>query len=98
MTSADGAPRAVHVVVPLANPRAVGSADVVMVCGGGFLTDSFPGQAWPVFERRQLFARPVVDYGFRPSRRLRMLGFLSGFRTGLSTPVDRRTSQFVQTS
>jgi glycosyltransferase involved in cell wall biosynthesis len=47
---------------------------------------------------RWLFAGPVVDYGFKPSRRIRMLGFLRGFRTGMSMPVDRRTSQFVHTS
>jgi hypothetical protein len=47
---------------------------------------------------RWLFAQPVVDYGFKPSRRVRMLGFLRGFRAGMSMPVNRRTSQFVQTS
>ncbi|MGH9421007.1 MAG: glycosyltransferase family 2 protein, partial [Thermoanaerobaculia bacterium] len=45
---------------------------------------------------RWLFAQPVVSYGFKPARRVRMLGFLRGFRAGMSMPVDRRTSQFVQ--
>jgi glycosyltransferase involved in cell wall biosynthesis len=45
---------------------------------------------------RWLFAQPVVAYGFKPARRVRMLGFLRGFRAGMSMQVDRRTSQFVQ--
>jgi polysaccharide pyruvyl transferase WcaK-like protein len=35
----------------LANSQAVKNADLLVVSGGGFLTDVFPGQAWPVFER-----------------------------------------------
>jgi len=35
----------------LVNAGAVQNADMLVVCGGGFLTDAFPGQAWPVFER-----------------------------------------------
>jgi glycosyltransferase involved in cell wall biosynthesis len=45
---------------------------------------------------RWLFAQPVVAYGFKPARRVRMMGFLRGFRAGMSMQVDRRTSQFVQ--
>jgi Predicted glycosyltransferases len=46
--------------------------------------------------RRWLFGQPVVAYGFRPARRVRMLGFIRGFRAGMSMQVNRRTSQFVQ--
>jgi glycosyltransferase involved in cell wall biosynthesis len=48
--------------------------------------------------RRWIFAQPVVDYGFKPSRRVRMLGFMRGFNAGLRLPVDRQTSQFMQNS
>jgi glycosyltransferase involved in cell wall biosynthesis len=48
--------------------------------------------------RRWMFAQPVIDYGFKPPRRVRMLGFLRGFHAGLRMPVDRRTSQFVKIS
>jgi GT2 family glycosyltransferase len=45
---------------------------------------------------RWMFGRPVMDYGFQPGRRVRLFGFLSGFKAGLSTPVDKRTGHFVQ--
>jgi Predicted glycosyltransferases len=45
---------------------------------------------------RWLFAQPVVIYGFKPPRGVRMLGFLRGFRAGMSMRVNRRTSQFVE--
>jgi Uncharacterized conserved protein len=35
----------------LSNRESVASADMLVVSGGGFLNDIFPGQAWPVFER-----------------------------------------------
>lgn len=45
---------------------------------------------------RWMFTHPVMDYGFRPGRRVRLFGFLSGFMAGLSTPVDKRTGHFIQ--
>ncbi len=35
----------------LANAEALESADFLLVSGGGFITDAFPGQAWAVLER-----------------------------------------------
>jgi polysaccharide pyruvyl transferase WcaK-like protein len=35
----------------LANSETIASAKMLVVSGGGFLNDVFPGQAWPVFER-----------------------------------------------
>src|SRR6478672_11478306 len=35
----------------LVNPEALANADMLIVSGGGFITDVFPGQAWPVLER-----------------------------------------------
>lgn len=46
--------------------------------------------------RRWLFGQPVMDYGFQPGRRVRLAGFTSGFKAGLSTPLDKRTGHFVQ--
>ena len=45
---------------------------------------------------RWMFGRPVMDYGFQPGRRVRLFGFLSGFKAGISTSVDKRTGHFVQ--
>lgn len=45
---------------------------------------------------RWMFGHPVMDYGFQPGRRVRLFGFLSGFKAGISTPVDKRTGHFVQ--
>lgn len=45
---------------------------------------------------RWTFTHPVMDYGFRLGTRVRLSGFLSGFKAGLATPVDRRTGHFVQ--
>jgi GT2 family glycosyltransferase len=45
---------------------------------------------------RWIFRRPVMDYGFQPGRRVRLMGFLNGLKAGLSTPVDKRTGHFVQ--
>ncbi len=44
---------------------------------------------------RWVFAEPVVKYGFKPSRRVRLSGFLRGFSAGLKLPVDRRTGKFA---
>jgi Uncharacterized conserved protein len=35
----------------LVNAESIAKADMLVVSGGGFLNDIFPGQAWPVFER-----------------------------------------------
>jgi polysaccharide pyruvyl transferase WcaK-like protein len=35
----------------LVNTESILKADMLVVSGGGFLNDVFPGQAWPVFER-----------------------------------------------
>lgn len=45
---------------------------------------------------RWMFGHPVMDYGFQPGRRVRLFGFLSGFKAGVSTSVDKRTGHFVQ--
>jgi GT2 family glycosyltransferase len=45
---------------------------------------------------RWMFGHPVMDYGFQPGRRVRLSGFLNGFKAGISTSVDRRTGHFVQ--
>lgn len=45
---------------------------------------------------RWMFGRPVMDYGFQPGRRMRLLGFLSGFKAGISTRVDKHTGHFVK--
>lgn len=45
---------------------------------------------------RWMFGHPVMDYGFQPGRRVRLFGFLNGFKAGISTPVDKRTFHFVQ--
>jgi len=35
----------------LVNPEVLRAADILLVSGGGFITDVFSGQAWPVLER-----------------------------------------------
>lgn len=45
---------------------------------------------------RWMFGHPVMDYGFQPGRRVRLFGFLSGFKAGIFTRVDKRTGHFVQ--
>lgn len=45
---------------------------------------------------RWMFGHPVMDYGFQPGRRVRLLGFLRGFKAGMSTSVDKQTGHFVQ--
>jgi GT2 family glycosyltransferase len=45
---------------------------------------------------RWMFGHPVMDYGFQPGRRVRLFGFLSGFKAGMSTGVDKRTGHFIQ--
>ena len=46
----------------LANAETVGSADMLVVSGGGFLTDVFPGQAWPVFERLRVAIESRIPF------------------------------------
>lgn len=45
---------------------------------------------------RWMFKRPAMDYGFKPGRRVRLAGFLRGFKAGCMTPVDTRTGHFVR--
>ncbi len=45
---------------------------------------------------RWMFSRPAMDYGFQPGRLVRLVGFLSGFKAGMLTRVDRRTGHFVR--
>lgn len=47
---------------------------------------------------RWAFERPVVEFGFKPGRSLRMLGFSRGLLAGSLAPIDRRTSQFIAPS
>ena len=44
---------------------------------------------------RWAFGKPVVDFGFKPARSLRISGFSRGFLAGTRAPIDRRTSQFI---
>jgi hypothetical protein len=43
---------------------------------------------------RWAFGGPVVDFGFRPSRLVRLGGFIRGFGHGFVTPVNRTTAHF----
>lgn len=47
---------------------------------------------------RWVFKRPAMDYGFQPGRRVRLIGFLTGFRDGIFTRVDHQTGHFVSPS
>lgn len=47
---------------------------------------------------RWAFDKPVVEFGFKPGRSLRMSGFTRGFLAGSFAPIDRRTSQFASPS
>jgi polysaccharide pyruvyl transferase WcaK-like protein len=46
----------------LANPGLVRSAGMLVVSGGGFLTDVFPGQAWPVLERLRVALESRIPF------------------------------------
>jgi len=45
---------------------------------------------------RWAFEHPVVDFGHRPSRRLRLKAFIQGFWDGVTTSVDRRTGHYAR--
>jgi len=57
----------------LVNPEVLEKADIVLVSGGGFITDVFVGQAWPVLERlsaadKQHIPFALVGQGIGPLR------------------------------
>jgi hypothetical protein len=70
---------------------------------GAMLAKHVRCRHWPVLHvvralaRRWMFERPVVEFGFTPSRSLRLSGFVKGFIAGATAPIDRRTGQFVVT-
>ncbi len=43
---------------------------------------------------RWMFEGPAVDFGFMPSRYMRLSGFVRGFGHGFVTPVDRDSAHF----
>jgi GT2 family glycosyltransferase len=45
---------------------------------------------------RWAFEHPIVDFGHRPSRGLRLKAFLQGFLAGTLNPVDKTTGHYVQ--
>jgi len=45
---------------------------------------------------RWAVAQPVVEYGFKPARLPRLIGFSKGFIEGALTPVDRRAGLFAE--
>ena len=59
-------------------------------CGNWWVTLYMVQLAW-----RWLFAGPVVDFGRRPSRVLRLKGFLAGFMAGARRPVDRSRHHYA---
>lgn len=68
---------------------------------GAMLAKHIRCRHWPVLHvvralaRRWMFQRPVVEFGFTPSRSLRLSGFVQGFIAGAVAPIDRRTAQFA---
>ncbi len=68
---------------------------------GAMLAKHIRCRHWPVLHvmralaRRWMFERPVVEFGFTPSRSLRLSGFVQGFIAGAVAPLDRKTAQFA---
>ncbi len=46
----------------LVNGEVLQEADILLVSGGGFITDVFPGQAWPVLERLHAAMRQNIPF------------------------------------
>jgi colanic acid/amylovoran biosynthesis protein len=46
----------------LVNSEVLATTDMLIVSGGGFITDVFPGQAWPVLERMSAAVRQNVPF------------------------------------
>ena len=49
----------------LVNLEVLENTDMLIVSGGGFITDVFPGQAWPVLERMAAAIRQNVPFALR---------------------------------
>lgn len=68
---------------------------------GAMLAKHIRCRHWPVLHvvralaQRWMFERPVVEFGFTPSRSLRLSGFVRGFIAGGIEPIDRRTAHFA---
>jgi GT2 family glycosyltransferase len=71
---------------------------------GAMLTKHLKCRAWPILRvygalaLRWMFGQPVVAYGFRPSRWVRLRGFLEGSMQAARIPVDRKTRLFAASS
>lgn len=46
----------------LVNPEVLDKADILLVSGGGFITDAFIGQAWPVLERLSAATKQNIPF------------------------------------
>jgi GT2 family glycosyltransferase len=68
---------------------------------GAMLAKHLRCRHWPVLHvvralaSRWMFERPVVEFGFTPSRSLRLSGFVQGFIAGALAPLDRSTAHFA---
>lgn len=68
---------------------------------GAMLAKHLKCGAWPILHvyralaMRWMFGQPVVEYGFRPSRLVRLRGFLQGSLGAARTDVDRNTGLFA---
>jgi hypothetical protein len=45
---------------------------------------------------RWAFGHPVVDFGHRPPRGIRLNAFVKGFLEGLSYPVNKKTGHYLE--
>jgi glycosyltransferase involved in cell wall biosynthesis len=67
---------------------------------GAMLTKHVKCGDWPVLyvygalAMRWMFSHPIVEYGFRPSRWVRLRGFLQGSMQAATVPVNRKTRLF----